>query len=346
SPLQKAVWKRNLQAVQSELESGNDFLIPNPADGSTELHYAAEFFDETIFALLVSKFKTYVNDKNATKSTPLHYAAQNGHVDAAQLLLDKGASVNAECNTKRTPLHYAALNGHVDAARLLLDKGANVNAQDIFKQTPYQLASENEHAGVKEHLLANGANLEHVNKRAAMFGANLGDDSKERDANLIALQLLLDKVASMKSSSLHVGVEDASVNPENIKATPLHVASENGQVDVAPLLLDKGAHVDAERTQLAVGDGHVGAEKLLLLKSANDVGTGGLLLDNTTQDNVFNQQTDAPVVEDLNDSTVDMVTATVKAKDPPHEIRAIVVEQRIEKKEVTANNGGCCCIIS
>ncbi|KAJ3003934.1 UNVERIFIED_CONTAM: hypothetical protein HDU68_005425, partial [Siphonaria sp. JEL0065] len=100
-------------AVQSELERRYDFLTPNPADGSTELHYAAEFFDETIFALLVSKFKTCVNDKNAIKSTPLHYAALDGHVDAARLLLDNGAIVNAQDTSKWTPLHFAAENGHV-----------------------------------------------------------------------------------------------------------------------------------------------------------------------------------------------------------------------------------------
>ncbi|KAJ3008247.1 UNVERIFIED_CONTAM: hypothetical protein HDU68_003179, partial [Siphonaria sp. JEL0065] len=85
SLLQKVVWKRDLQAVKNELKTGSDFLIPNPADGSTELHYAAEFFDETIFMLMW---------------TPLHIAAENGHVDAARLLLENGAEPKAEDDMK------------------------------------------------------------------------------------------------------------------------------------------------------------------------------------------------------------------------------------------------------
>ena len=58
--------------------------------------------------------------------------AGTGHVDAARLLLEKGAR---SIGRMRTPLFYAAahrlaINGHVDAARLLLEKGAEVDRAD------------------------------------------------------------------------------------------------------------------------------------------------------------------------------------------------------------------------
>ena len=53
--------------------------------------------------------------------------AENGHVGAARLLLDKGAEVDRAKKDGATPLWIACENGHVDAARLLLDKGAEVD---------------------------------------------------------------------------------------------------------------------------------------------------------------------------------------------------------------------------
>ena len=51
-------------------------------------------------------------------------ACQEGHVDAARLLLDNGAEVDRAAEDGTTPLFIACYKGHVDVARLLLDKGA------------------------------------------------------------------------------------------------------------------------------------------------------------------------------------------------------------------------------
>ena len=48
-----------------------------------------------------------------------------GHVEAARLLLEKGAAVDAQMEDGRTALMLACTNGHVEAARLLLEKGAD-----------------------------------------------------------------------------------------------------------------------------------------------------------------------------------------------------------------------------
>ena len=57
-----------------------------------------------------------------------HIACFRGrHVDAALLLLDKGAEIDRAFGGRRTPLLMACVEGHVDAVRLLLDKGAEVD---------------------------------------------------------------------------------------------------------------------------------------------------------------------------------------------------------------------------
>ncbi len=59
-----------------------------------------------------------------------------------QLLLEKGANVEAEDYLRRTPLLQAAENGHEAIARLLLKKGADVEANDYIGRTPLSWAIE------------------------------------------------------------------------------------------------------------------------------------------------------------------------------------------------------------
>ena len=67
------------------------------------------------------------------KRTALHFAAKNGHVDVAKVLIQNGADVNAvEKDKDGTALHGARslTNGHVDVAKVLIQNGADVNAVD------------------------------------------------------------------------------------------------------------------------------------------------------------------------------------------------------------------------
>ena len=69
-------------------------------------------------------------------ATPLFIACQMGQVDAARLLLEKGAAVDRALEDGQTPLIIACKNGHVDAVRLLLDQGADINRADKYGATP------------------------------------------------------------------------------------------------------------------------------------------------------------------------------------------------------------------
>jgi hypothetical protein len=91
--------------------------------------------------------------------TPLHAAAENGHAEMIQLLLSKGADVNARTASGYTPLHLAAKNGHGLCARILLDAGANVNAQSDNGETPLYLAAGNGHGEMVQLLVARGATM-------------------------------------------------------------------------------------------------------------------------------------------------------------------------------------------
>ena len=48
-----------------------------------------------------------------------------------ELLISKGADVNATDVNTSTPLHFAAISGDIEVVQLLLANGANVNARTV-----------------------------------------------------------------------------------------------------------------------------------------------------------------------------------------------------------------------
>jgi len=63
-------------------------------------------------------------------STPLLFAARNGDVETATVLVDAGAHVNATAPSGRSALVTAAHSGHGSLGVYLLEEGANPNASD------------------------------------------------------------------------------------------------------------------------------------------------------------------------------------------------------------------------
>jgi ankyrin repeat protein len=87
----------------------------------------------------------------------MHWAAGGDHMKEVELLIDKGADVNAKDEVGWTPLHYAADNGHKDVAELLIAKGADVNAKNDYDETPLHIAEHNDHKDLAELLKKHGA---------------------------------------------------------------------------------------------------------------------------------------------------------------------------------------------
>ena len=63
------------------------------------------------------------------------YAALNGFVDVATFLMDRGANIESQSNTLSTPLHVAAEHGHVKMVRALLGRNANVHHLNVIGET-------------------------------------------------------------------------------------------------------------------------------------------------------------------------------------------------------------------
>ena len=72
---------------------------------------------------------------------PLHYAAHRGHIAVAELLIARGADVNADGDTWGKPLHLAAERSP-QMVRLLLSEGARVDAPGRRGETPLHATAE------------------------------------------------------------------------------------------------------------------------------------------------------------------------------------------------------------
>ena len=84
-----------------------------------------------------------INTKGADMWTALHYAANEGHGDILEKLIEMNISVEAVTNRMRTALHLSCARGHVDISRLLCDQvGIDKNALDADGNTPLHLASQ------------------------------------------------------------------------------------------------------------------------------------------------------------------------------------------------------------
>jgi ankyrin repeat protein len=132
------------------------FLIPLKHSDYRAIHaYAA---DGNV-AGLTQDLTAYPGDVNLTDDagrTPLHLAATHCHVEAAQLLLNKGAKVNAKAVGGTTPLDLAAQAGCVDMVNLLLANGAKINARDDQGRTPLDRAKQWHRDEVVKVLQAHG----------------------------------------------------------------------------------------------------------------------------------------------------------------------------------------------
>ena len=136
-PLWRAARDGNIEAVRQHLASGTDVDAKSSRSGST----------------------------------PLHFAANYGRKEIAELLISKGAEVNAKSNKGNTPLHNAALGGgnqnaahggQKEIAELLIAKGADVNAKDDGGMAPLHSAAQvwiKVNTEVIELLIAEGADV-------------------------------------------------------------------------------------------------------------------------------------------------------------------------------------------
>jgi len=130
TPLHHAVSKGDKEMVELLLSKGAETKVKTK-HGGTPFEFAMDRYDRDIIKLLIKSGA----DVNAEVRVgfPLLVALNKEDPEMAKLLISRGANVNITSNSdnsKITPLHLAVTGGYKDLVQLMLEKGADVNAKD------------------------------------------------------------------------------------------------------------------------------------------------------------------------------------------------------------------------
>lgn len=105
---------------------------------------------------LADRVNEWSQDRQGIINNAFVYACMHGHIDAAKLLLDKGAEINVipgGFDFAGTGLHYAALNGHRPMVEFLLAHGADRSIKDTkVNSTPAGWADHGGHPELRDFL--------------------------------------------------------------------------------------------------------------------------------------------------------------------------------------------------
>jgi len=119
---------------------------------------------DTLKTLLIIEGATDVNYvKCEGDRTALMLCAQYGDESAINLLLSKGADVNAEQSFGMTALHIACANGNVESAKLLLQGGAKIDHVNVDGESALFVSIESGHLSCVDLLIEHGVNVNDKN---------------------------------------------------------------------------------------------------------------------------------------------------------------------------------------
>jgi ankyrin repeat protein len=215
------------------------------SDGTTALMWAAHNSDSELAARLL-KAGADAKVHNQFGVTPMSEAAFMGNVAIIEGLLKAGADPDSSGADGQTALMLLARTSNVEAARLLIEHGAHVNAVEKQKEQTALMwaAAESQPAMVRE-LIAHGADVnarEHVNEDLAQVSSEPRAQHLSYGGLTAMLYATREGCFTCVQALVEGGAKLNMTDPEGV--TPLIEAITNAHFDTAKYLIAKGANID------------------------------------------------------------------------------------------------------
>ncbi len=224
TPLQIACSNGNIAIVEILLSCGANPDLPIEHIGSTTLHEAVSSGSLEVVEIIYKKMveKNQINAQDSKGWVPLHYACQNGYAAIVDFLLQQHAQVDMQISSGRNALHLAAFEGHTDCAKLLIENNCKVDIQDEEGWTAVVLASQQGHSEIVKIICQKSPNLTLTSKlgRNAIHSACFNGHTE-------VFKNIMD--AAGGSNICH----DKDIDGW----TPLHLAAQEGFIEIVKLLL-------------------------------------------------------------------------------------------------------------
>ena len=264
TPLQWAAHWNDLDTVKALLAAGAKANASNRY-GVTPLHEAATIGSAPIVNALL-RAGAQANAVYGEGETALMLAARSGSLDSVKLLLEAGANANAaETFRGQTALMLAATENHASVVKALLTAGAQPNTRTV--EYTFQtltggaggIIHDRPQGGITALMLAARQGALDAGVALVTGGADLA--AEEPQYGFTAMQtaifnghyafarMLIEKGAPVSDGSLYIVVEMRNLAKYTNRPNPPE--SENGvsHLDVAKLLVAKGADVNARYTK-------------------------------------------------------------------------------------------------
>ncbi|CAK9258269.1 unnamed protein product [Sphagnum jensenii] len=203
----------------------------------TALHFAARMGSPELVDLLFREPGIKINVQDVDGCTPLHMAAQAGHVNVVERFLGQDPcliGLTTQNSNSFTPLDLAIDKGHVAVVKVLLQFTAEsdlTRKNSCSGNTTLHIATKSGCVEVTNMLLEH-ANELHFNEENMDGNIPFHLDSEE--GNVDEVKVVVDHVESYLKDE------------NNDKNTPLQLAAEGGHVDVVQLLLERCSTLDLE----------------------------------------------------------------------------------------------------
>ena len=244
-PLHIAVEHAAVEIVEALLAAGANMEAENK-QGRTPLIHAILASRRDSFDILLQS-GARIDHKDVMGMSALHWAARSGQVAMIATLLEKGAGHLDHDSAGYEPIHQAASGGHILAVEALLIEGSKLDrptksGENTNGESLLHIASLHNHLNLARYLLKNGVQVNHWSDRAQT-------GSYHPRAKLLGSSLTpLHYACCLGHFEMAVLLIDhnAMVNAATEDGyTPLMMAVESENTDLVALLHNRGAKVNA-----------------------------------------------------------------------------------------------------